>query len=71
MSMPNAASFLLTVAMTALEETCSTVEDPQNGTKAGTFRMGDEGIICSPANAKTPLNCHLEAPADATRICFC
>lgn len=59
------------VAMTALEETCSTVEDPQNGTKAGTFRMGDEGIICSPANAKTPLNCHLEAPADATRICFC
>jgi hypothetical protein len=33
--------------------------------------MGDEGIICSPANAKTPLNCHLEAPADATRICFC
>eukprot|EP00438_Fugacium_kawagutii_P032180 Skav234188 [mRNA] locus=scaffold1413:64199:84537:+ [translate_table: standard] len=47
------------------------LEEPQNGTKAGSFRKDDKGTICSPANEKTPLNCMAESPEGVTRICFC
>lgn len=57
------------VAMSQLGETCVTVEDPQNGTRAGSFRTGEKGTICTPSGEMS-LNCSAQA-TDATRICFC
>ena len=44
-------------------------QDPQNGTRAGSFRTGAKGTICTPSSEMS-LNCSAQA-TDATRICFC
>ena len=44
-------------------------QDPQNGTRAGSFRTGAKGTICTPSSEMS-LNCS-ETATDATRICFC
>lgn len=58
------------VAMESVGRNCSTVEDPVNGSMAGSYRLMNEQTICTPADERAPLNCNTSSEA-VSKICYC